>query len=91
MNSLTQVRYKSLTTSDAILKQIREADEAARIITLVMAILMLTSHVDIIVQPVAPGFLKQNIFLVSLVTHLNNKNFEDSEYRSLCLINSNCF
>lgn len=50
MNSLTQVRYKSLTTSDATLKLIREADEAARIITLAMAIIMLTSHIDIIVS-----------------------------------------
>jgi len=58
-----------------------EVDEAARIITWAMAILMLTSHIDIIVSTSGALVFETKFFFASLVTHLNSNKFENSEYR----------
>ena len=46
-----------------------------------MAILVLTSHIDIIVSTSSALVFQPKDFFVSLVTHLNSKKFEKSEYR----------
>lgn len=73
MNSLTRVCAKSLRVVSIVyyilrnFKLIREVDEAARIITWAMAILILTSHIDIIVSTSSALVFQPKDFFVSLV------------------------